>query len=192
MIRSLVRNWWLLLARGIFAIVFAISIFALKPLFPAFLAREFAFATLTILFGLSALTCGLLTIAASIYPFTWSSWPLMADGVTISLVGLLVIILPSLTLGLVVYMIAIAAWLAGIFEIAIGANLRQHLKDEWLLIGGGIASFGFGSYLIIFGAHDLTSALTWVCWYAFLSGIAMTGVAIRLRGFKRQLLAPVA
>lgn len=185
-------NWWLLLVRGIFAIAFGIAIFALDPFFPVPFVREITFAVLTVLFGFFSLLCGLLTCLASVRSFSWMAWALLADGATISVIGVLVLFVPDLTLTEVIYLIACAAVLAGIAEIGVAANLRRTLEHEWLLMTAGIGSAAFGVYLGVAGGNDFTSLLRATCVYALVTGLAITGFAIRLRKLPLQRRTAVA
>ena len=147
MIDLLRKNWWLLLVRGVLAITFGLAILALDPFFPVPLIREIPFALLALLFGLFALTCGVLTALASIHSFTCVNWALLVDGTAISAVGAMVLLIPGLTLAEVVYMIACATFLAGISEIVIAVTLRQQVQHEWLLMTAGVGSAIFGIYI---------------------------------------------
>ena len=180
------KNWWLLLVRGIFAIAFGIAIFALDPFFPVPFVREITFAVLTVLFGFFPLVCGLLTTLASVRSFSWMAWALLADGAAISVIGVLVLFIPDLTLKEVMYLIACAAVLAGIAEIGVAAGLRPTLEHEWLLMTAGIVSVAFGVYIGVAGGHDLTSVLRATCAYALVSGFAVTAFAIRLHNLPSQ------
>lgn len=188
----LTMNWWLLLVRGIFAIAFGIAIFALDPFFPVPFVREIIFALLSVLFGFFALASGLLTSLASIRSFSWVSGALLTDGIAISVAGLLVLVLPGLTLREVMYMIACAALLAGIAEIAVAAGLRRTIKHEWLLMTAGMGSAAFGIYLGFAAEYNLTSVLRATCIYALVSGVAITAFAIRLRKLPSQRRAAAA
>lgn len=181
MIDLLKRHWWLLFVRGVFAIAFGIAIFALDPFFPVPFIRETTFAVLALLFGLFALVCGLLTTIASLRSFTSEAWLLFTDGIAISVAGLLVLIIPSLTFREVIYMIACAAVLAGISEVGIATSLRRQIEHDWLLMTAGIGSVAFGIYLGLAAEHDFVPASLATCVYALVSGLTMAVFAFRLR-----------
>ena len=100
MIRMLIKNWWLLLLRGIFAIAFAIFIFVFLPFVPAPLLRQLAFAGLAVIFALFAFVSGVLTMAAAVRGAGQggSSWLLLADGIAVTAGGLMILLSPGLTL----------------------------------------------------------------------------------------------
>ena len=181
MIDLLAKNWWLLLVRGILSIVFGFAIFALNPFFSVPFIREMQFALLTLLFGLFALACGVLTALASMRSFAYMNLALLVDGLAISMASLLVLVLPSLLLQHVIYMIACAAIVAGISEIVLAATLRRQVEHEWLLMTAGVWSTLFGLYLGVAAEHDIVQALRVTCMYALVSGSAMIGLAFRLR-----------
>jgi uncharacterized membrane protein HdeD (DUF308 family) len=181
MIDLLKKNWWLLLVRGILAMVFGLAILALDPFVPVPLIREIPFALLALLFGLFALTCGALTALASIRSFGYVNWALLVDGTAIALSGAMVLVLPGLTLAEVVYMIACASFLAGISEIVIALTLRKQIQHEWLLMMAGLGSTLFGIYIGLAAEHNLILVLRATCVYALVSGAAITAFSIRLR-----------
>src|SRR5262249_4113833 len=132
MIRLLIRNWWLLSMRGLFAVVFAISIFVFLPFVPAPLLRELAFAGLAMVFALFAIVTGVITIAAAVRGASkgGAAWLLLADGVVVGTGGVVILLSPALTLWHVIQLIAVAVLLAGVLETAAGFHLRRHVADE--------------------------------------------------------------
>jgi len=182
MIALLKENWWLLLVRGILAIAFGLAILALDPFFPVPLIREIPFALLALLFGLFAVTCGLLTALASIH-LKSVNWALMLDGAAIAVAGAIVLVLPDLSLEQVVYMIACATFLAGLSEIVIAIALRSHIHHAWLVMTAGLGSAVFGVYIGLAAEYNLILVLRATCVYALVSGAAITAFSIRLRTF---------
>ena len=100
MIRMLIKNWWLLFLRGIFAIAFAIFIFVFLPFVPAPLLRQLAFAGLAAIFALFAFASGVLTMIAAVRGAGQggSSWLMLADGIAVTAGGLIILLSPGLTL----------------------------------------------------------------------------------------------
>ena len=192
MLRLLIRNWWLLLMRGIFAVTFAIFIFVFLPLVPAPLLRELAFAGLTVIFGVFAAVTGLLTLVAAVRGASQggSSWLLLADGIVVTTAGLALLLSPQLTLAHVIQIIATTALAAGVLEIVAGVHLRRHVKDEWLLVSGGAISAILAVALFFFMQRtDAQLVLRWVLSYAVASGLAMLGIALRLRNLRQSVNA---
>lgn len=191
MIRLLIQNWWMLLVRGILALAFAIFIFVFMPFMPAPLLRELAFAGLVEIFALFAIATGAMTIATAVWRAGQggTSWLLLADGIVVTTGGLVILISPALTLAHVILLIAVTALLLGSLEIVAGLHLRRHIRDEWLLISGGVISVAFATLLLLMRSGDAHSVLNWISVYATASGLAMVGLAFRLRGLRNSIHA---
>jgi hypothetical protein len=191
MIRLLIQNWWLLFLRGILAIAFAIFIFVFLPFLPAPFLRQFAFAGLAAIFALFAFATGVLTIAAAVRGAGQggSSWLMLADGIAVTTGGLVILLAPGSTLTHVIQLIAIIALVVGVLEFVAGIHLRRHVTDEWLLITGGVISIVFAPCLLFSRVETVESTLTWISVYAFASGLAVIGLALRLRSLRNSIHA---
>jgi uncharacterized membrane protein HdeD (DUF308 family) len=189
MIRLLIQNWWLLFLRGILAIAFAIFIFVFLPFLPAPFLRQFAFAGLAAIFALFAFATGVLTIAAAVRGAGQggSSWLMLADGIAVTIGGLVILLAPGSTLTHVIQLIAIIALVVGVLEFVAGIHLRRHVTDEWLLITGGVISIAFTPCLLLSRIETVESTLTWISVYAFASGLAVIGLALRLRSLRNSI-----
>ena len=194
MIRMLIKNWWLLLLRGIFAIAFAIFIFLFLPFVPAPLLREMAFAGLVMIFALFAIVTGAITISAAVRGAGQggSAWLLLAEGVVVTTGGLVVLLSPGLILEHVIQLIALTALVMGALELAAGFHLRRHLTDEWLLVCGGVTSMVFAACLFMARASGVQAVLTWISIYALANGLAIVGLALRLRSLRESIHALAA
>jgi uncharacterized membrane protein HdeD (DUF308 family) len=194
MIRVLIKNWWLLLLRGVFALVFALFIFIFLPFVPAPLLRELAFAGLTVIFALFAFATGTITIAAAVRGAgqNGSSWLLLADGIVVTAGGLIILFLPELTLRYVIQLIGFTSLLVGVLEVIAGIHLRRHIMDERLLLVGGVISMIFAFCLFLPRAIDIQGVLTWLSLYAGTNGLAMVGLGWRLRGLRESIHALAA
>ena len=189
MLRLLINNWWLLFLRGVFAIAFAIFIYVFLPFLPMPVLRQFGFAGLAVIFAWFAFTSGILTMAAAVLKAGSSGFPrlLLADGIAISTGGLVILLSPGLTMMHMIQLIAVIIMLAGILELVAGIHLRRHLTDEWLLISGGIISLAFATGLFLTRVNKVATALSWISLYALANGLAMIGLALRLRTLKNSI-----
>jgi uncharacterized membrane protein HdeD (DUF308 family) len=191
MIRLMIQNWWLLFLRGVLAIAFAIFIFAFMPFLPAPFLRQFAFAGLAAIFALFAFATGVLTIAAAVRGAGQggSSWLMLADGIAVATGGLIILVAPGSTLLRVIQLIALIALVVGVLEFVAGIHLRRHVTDEWLLISGGIISIAFAPCLLLANIGTVQAAMTWVSVYALATGLAVIGLALRLRSLRNSIHA---
>jgi len=191
MIRLLIQNWWLLFLRGVLALSFAIFIFVFLPFLPAPFLRQFAFAGLAAIFALFAFATGVLTIAAAVRGAGQggSSWLLLADGITVAVGGVVIMLAPGLTLIHVIQLIGVTALAVGILELVAGVHLRRHVTDEWLLISGGVISIAFSACLLLANVGTVQATLTWISIYALANGLAIIGLALRLRKLRDSIHA---
>lgn len=182
MIRALIQNWWLLLVRGAFALAFAGFILFFKPLFPSLLLRPVAYTALAVIFAVLGIVTGLITIftALRLRPHWRELRMLFADGLAITAGGVIVILVPAITLSEVIVIIAATALLAGMVEIVIGTHMRRHMKDEWFLISGGVVAILFSLLLIMKQQAEIPVLLNWIALFACVNGVAMIGFSWRL------------
>ena len=173
-LRVLAENWWLLLLRGICAVIFGILTFVWPGL---------SLLTLVILFGVYSLMDGFIALIAAVLGRHKSTplWWLIITGLISVAAGIVTFAYPQVT-GLVL-VIFIGAWALahGVFEIIGAIRLRKELDNEWLLIAAGLLSVIFGLAILINpGAGAL--ALVWLIGaYAIAFGLPMIWLAFRLR-----------
>ena len=173
-LQVLAENWWLLLLRGICAVIFGIL---------AFVWPGLSLLTLVVLFGIYSLMDGFLALIAAVLGRHKSTplWWLIITGLVSVAAGIVTFSYPQIT-GLVL-VIFIGAWALahGVFEIIGAIRLRRELENEWLLIAAGLLSVIFGLAILINpGAGAL--ALVWLIGaYAIAFGLPMIWLAFRLR-----------
>ena len=175
---ALGRNWWLLLGRGLVAIVFALLTWAQPGV---------SLAALVLVFGIYVLADGLLGVWSAIAKRRdnrhW--WLLLLWGLVGIVVGVMTFIMPGIT-GLVLLMY-IAAWavITGVLQIVAAIRLRKEIKGEWLMILSGLVSVAFGVLLFLQpGAGAL--AVAWIiAAYAFIFGVLMVLLAFKVRKLGR-------
>jgi uncharacterized membrane protein HdeD (DUF308 family) len=173
MVHALAKNWWLLLLRGIAAIIFGLLAFAWPGL---------TLLTLILFYGAFALVDGVLAIAAAITGgVPGSRWWLAIVGLLGIAAGLLTFLTPGLTALVLLFFIAGWAIVTGVFEIIGAIKLRKEIDNEWLLILGGIISVLFGVGMMLApGAGAL--ALVWVIGaYSVVMGVIFVALAFRLK-----------
>jgi uncharacterized membrane protein HdeD (DUF308 family) len=174
LLHALAKNWWLLLLRGIAAIIFGVL---------AFIWPGLTLLVLVILYGAYALVDGVLSLAAAVMgrggPVP--TWWLVVVGLLGIAAGILTFVWPGITALVLILFIGAWALVTGIFEIIGAIRLRKEIDDEWMLILSGVLSVLFGlGVMILPGAGAL--ALIWViAIYAIIFGVLMIALALRLR-----------
>lgn len=175
LLHGLAKNWWLLLLRGIAAIVFGILAFAWPGI---------TLLSLVILYGAYALVDGVLSIAAAIGGGGGTAtprWWLIVVGLLGIAAGLLTFFWPQITALVLLMFIGAWALIHGVFEIIGAIRLRKEIDNEWMLILSGALSVLFGAAMLVMpGAGAL--ALIWVIGaYSIIFGILFVGFAFRLK-----------
>jgi uncharacterized membrane protein HdeD (DUF308 family) len=173
MVHALAKNWWLLLLRGIAAIIFGLLAFAWPGI---------TLLTLILFYGAFALVDGVLAIIAAITGGAPAPrWWLVIVGLLGIAAGLLTFLMPGLSALVLLFFIAGWAIATGVFQIIGAIQLRKEIDNEWLLILGGIISVLFGiGVMLAPGAGAL--ALVWVIGtYAVIIGVLLVALAFRLK-----------
>jgi uncharacterized membrane protein HdeD (DUF308 family) len=174
MLHALAENWWLLLLRGIAAIIFGLL---------AFFWPGVTLLTLVFLWGAYAFVDGVFSLWAAISGRVAVAprWWLAIVGVAGVVAGILTFAWPGITT--VVLLLFIASWaiVSGVFEIWGAIQLRKEIEGEWWLILAGLLSIAFG--VILIGQPGVGAlAVVWlIAWYAILLGATMIGLSFRLR-----------
>lgn len=149
---SLSEHWWILLLRGIIAVLFGLAIFAMPGL---------TLVLFVLLFGAFALVEGVLLIIDSIMNKNTNGrwWLRLLQGVVAILAGIAVFAWPGITALFLLYVIAFNAIFGGIFQAISAFLYRKAIHGEILLIAAGIISVLFGVLLIM---YPLSGALALV------------------------------
>lgn len=175
MLQAFQRGWWLLVLRGVFAVLFGVLAFA-QP--------NITLAALVLLFGAYALVNGVFTLAMGLRAPKGmpGKGTLVLLGLLGVAAGVLTFVYPGITALSLLVVIAWWAILTGIFEIATAVRLRKEISNEWFLILSGALSVVFGVLLI---ARPNAGALA-VVWligaYALLFGILLLVLAVKMKG----------
>lgn len=180
MLEILARNWWLLLLRGVIAVLFGIL---------AFMWPGLTLATLVLFFGGYALVDGIFALVAAWNAPKGSSrlWALLLEGLVGIAIGVLTFFYPGITALSLLYFIAAWAIITGVLEILAAVSLRKEITGEWFYILSGALSIIFGVMLF---ANPGAGALA-VAWligaYAVAFGVTLIILAFRVRGHGARL-----
>jgi len=177
------RNWWMLLLRGIAGVVFGLL---------TFLAPGVSLTTIVLVFGGYAFFDGILSLLTAVKGRRegdgWP-WAVVLEGVAGIAIGIATLLSPTLTALALLWVVAGWALATGIVEIVLAVRLRRVLTGEWLLILSGVLSVGLGVMLVLYPATGLVTLTLWVGAYALLFGVVMLGFAFRLRARRGELEA---
>jgi uncharacterized membrane protein HdeD (DUF308 family) len=177
--KTLSRYWWLVVLRGILAIIFGIL---------AFVWPDITVGVLVMLFGIYALVDGVSALASGISDRSSNRrwWALLLEGAAGIAAGIIAFVWTGITAIVLLYLIAAWAFVTGVMEIAAAIALREEIKGEWALGLSGLASIIFG-FIIFFNPGAGALALIWMIGaYAVLFGGLLIYLGFNLRDLDMQ------
>lgn len=180
LVQTLAKNWWLLLLRGIAAILFGVLTFVWPGV---------TLLTLIILFGVYSLTDGVLALVAAFSGVNIAPrWWLVLAGILGLAAGALTFFYPGVTA--LILLTVIGAWsiTRGVFEIIGAIQLRKEIDNEWLLILSGVVSILFGGFVLIAPGAGALAVLWIIGVYAIAFGLLLVGLSLRLRKHRHAAL----
>jgi uncharacterized membrane protein HdeD (DUF308 family) len=180
MLDLLSRKWWVLLLRGVAFI--ALGVIAMMwPGIPL--------ASLVVLFAAFSLIDGaasvILGMRGEADGTVW--WTMILLGVLALATGIVAFAWPSLTLLVLLSIIASFAILRGVFEIVAAIRLRKLIDDEWVLGLSGAASIIFGVLLFARPKAGLLVIAIMIGAFMMAVGVMSVALALRLRKVQHKL-----
>jgi uncharacterized membrane protein HdeD (DUF308 family) len=183
MIRTLIKNWWLLALCGVLEAISSAIYFMHQAGFHAW--------TMIAFLGVLALAAAVCTIAAGIWrSANGKCWLLVLNGLAFGTLGLLLTGIAGFSIGLrtIALLLAVMALSIGILQLitARGLRRRRHLLNEWIInsAGGALAGFAWEFLGLGFGWIKLdpgsNSDLFWIASFFGFAAICMLELALRL------------
>jgi uncharacterized membrane protein HdeD (DUF308 family) len=171
---TLAKNWWVLLLRGVLAILFAVFTFANPGI---------TLASLILLFGAFAFADGVLHLIAAVRSGSGNWWALLLAGLFGIGAGLVTFVYPGLTALAFLYCIAFWAIASGVAEIIAAIRLRKEIEGEWRLGLAGLLSVIFGIFLVAAPGAGALGMLMVIACYALVAGIVLIVFGFSLRAW---------
>ena len=162
-------KWWVLLIRGILAVLFGVMAFALPGL---------TLVTLVTLYGVYALADGLTALWVG---GSARAWPLVLAGILGVIVGVYAFIYPRTTAVVLLYIIAAWGIVRGVNDLITAYLLRKDLNDLSELVIAGAVSILFGVWLLVNPARGALAMVWLIGGYAIIFGLVTVVHALRLR-----------
>jgi uncharacterized membrane protein HdeD (DUF308 family) len=175
MLEVMSRNWWMLLVRGIAAILFGIAVLVWPGI---------ALTVLVLLWGAYALVDGVFAMVMGVRGRTYYRdwWVTVLEGVVSIIAGVVAFMWPGVTALALLYVVAAWAIITGILEIAAAIQLRKEISGEFWLGLGGVLSVALGVLLALYPGAGMVSLLVVLGIYAIVFGVALTILSFRVRG----------
>jgi uncharacterized membrane protein HdeD (DUF308 family) len=173
MLHALAKNWWLILLRGVCAILFGVLTFVWPGV---------TLVSLVLLFGAFAFADGVFALGAAITGGTATPrWWLAVVGLLGILAGLATIASPGITAVVLQFFIAGWAIASGVMQIIGAIQLRKEIEGEWFLVLAGALWVLFGLTLLLRPGVGALALLYTIGSFAILYGILEIAFAMRLR-----------
>jgi uncharacterized membrane protein HdeD (DUF308 family) len=180
MLRLMARNWWLLVLRGVCAIMFGV----LAWTWPGVTLH-----VLVLLFGAYALVDGVLAFAAAFSGSTNAPWwVLVIEGLAGVLAAGAAFFVPGITAVILLLVIAFRAIIGGVLEIAAAIRLRKEIEGEFWLALAGAGSILFGVVLLARPALGALAVIWMIGVYAVIFGGLLIALGFRVRALKGAAL----
>ncbi|MDT0327092.1 HdeD family acid-resistance protein [Nocardiopsis lambiniae] len=167
------RNWWMVVLRGVAAVLFGLI---------ALIWPGLTLVALAVVFGVYALIDAAVLGYAAYQAASGTRASLVAQAVLSGLVGLIALIWPVAAVIALVFVIGLWAIITGVAEIVTAVRLRAHISSEWLLIFAGALSIVFGLLLWFWPLVGAQAIVFVVGVYAVIFGVVMIVAGFRLRG----------
>ncbi|MBN9389821.1 MAG: HdeD family acid-resistance protein [Chloroflexi bacterium] len=172
-------NWWVLVLRGVLAVIFA---------FITFVWPGISLAALILLFGAYSLVDGIFAVVASLQRVgrqpRW--WAMLLEGILGIIAGIVTFFWPGITALVLLIIIGVWAVMGGVFEIAAAIELRKQIENEWMLVLSGVFSIIFGLIVLIFPGAGALSLLWLIASYALIFGILLISLGVRMRSLQHD------
>jgi uncharacterized membrane protein HdeD (DUF308 family) len=177
LLASLANNWWVLLLRGLAALIFGVLAFTLPG------ATLIAVA---LVWGVYAAADGLLSLWAAISGKGAMAprWWLFIVGIVGVLAGVVTFAWPVKTAFILLLFIGAWAVVTGVMQIVGAIRLRREIEGEWLLILSGALSVVFGLLMFARPAAGALATVWIIGGFAILLGLTYVALAFRLRRHK--------
>jgi uncharacterized membrane protein HdeD (DUF308 family) len=169
------KNWWLILLRGILAVVFGVLAFAWPGI---------TIAVLVIWFGAYALVDGIFILIAAIagWKHLEHRWLLVLEGLVGIWAGLITFRMPELTAAALLLLIAGWSLAMGVLRIITAVRLRKEIEGELWMILSGIVSIAFAFVVLWLPVASAVALIYMLGCFAIALGMAWVLVAFKLRG----------
>ena len=179
-VRTMAEHWWVVLLRGILAILFGVLAYAWPGL---------TILILVTIWGAYAFVDGVFGVVAGIRG-KWTS--LVVLGLLGIAVGVVAFLWPGLTAVTLLWILAFWAIAAGVMQIAAAIRLRQEVEGEWLWVLSGILTVGLGVLFFLYPGAGILSVTWLVAALAIVWGILLVMLSFKLKGMKGKLAAQPA
>jgi len=179
-VRTMAEHWWVVLLRGILAILFGVLAYTWPGL---------TILILVAIWGVYAFVDGIVGVVAGVRG-KWGS--LVVIGLLGIAAGVVAFLWPGLTAVTLLWILAFWAIVAGVLQISAAIRLRKEVQGEWLWVLSGILTIGLGVLFFLYPGAGILSVTWLIAALAILWGILLVMLSFKLKGLKGRLAAQPA
>ena len=174
-VRALSQHWWVVLLRGVLAIVVGLM---------AWMWPGETLAILVLIWGAYALVDGIFEVIAGIRG-KWGA--LVVLGLLGIAAGLVAFVMPGVAAITLIWVFAFWAIVAGILQVSAAIRLRKEVQGEWMWILSGVCTVLLGVLLLLYpGAGALS--ITWLIGsLAVVWGVLLVMLSFKLKGLGARM-----
>ncbi len=179
-VKSITQYWWLELIRGIFTLVLGLAFISL-PGKSLVLIATFV--------GLYLLIDGVIESIKGVFSIKKDKewWVMLFKGVVGVLAGIVIFNYPQFSLGILFFVLALWALIAGIIGIVQAVRNRKETYGGWTLTGMSVLLIAFGLLLLTqpYGSVLVLTVLFGL--YAIIAGVMIIAFSMDLRSMNSDI-----
>ena len=178
--KLMLSYWWVLLLRGVLAILFGIAAYAWPGM---------TLVTLLTLFGAFALVDGIFNV---FHAFSGRKedehwWVLLLEGLLGIAIGVITFQAPELTATVLILYIGFWAMATGVLRIILAVRLRKEIEGEWWMALAGLAGIVFGVFMVARPGAGALAVLWLVAIWAIVGGVCLVIFSFKVKALGGKL-----
>jgi uncharacterized membrane protein HdeD (DUF308 family) len=181
---TLVRNWWMMAARGVFAMAFG----AVLVLWPTV-----TLSVVVALFAAYAMLDGAWAMAAATWTAErgrrWDAWPVAVEGLASLAIGVLALVSPWVPRQWI-YVIAFWGLVTGGLELLTALAMPRQRAVHWIMGTAAVSSLFLAALIMLVPLADAASGVALIAAYTITFGVLMISAAVRFRDAHTTVAAP--
>ena len=178
--KLMLSYWWVLLLRGVVAILFGIAAYAWPGM---------TLVTLLTLFGAFALVDGVFNV---FHAFSGRKedehwWVLLLEGLLGIAIGVITFQAPEVTATVLILYIGFWAMATGVLRIILAVRLRKEIEGEWWMALAGLAGIVFGVFMVARPGAGALAVLWLVAIWAIVGGVCLVIFSFKVKALGGKL-----
>jgi uncharacterized membrane protein HdeD (DUF308 family) len=189
MMLNFARRWWLVALRAALTLLFGATVLFLAPSLERPPVDLFAGISLVMLFSVFVAVNGALVLVMALTMRNPTHiWESVAHSMVLGALGVLAWVSPVVRLDVVMYLTVAQAAVAGLMELILAWQLRDHRFEAVALSIVGALSVAFACALATQASDGSSRSATLLGGYSLFYGLCQSVLAVRLRTSNDELL----